>query len=366
MKTVLILSNHHLYTYNLRKEVIQKLIDSGYKVIIALPYGEKVELLKDMGCEFFDVPLERRGTNPFTDFKLFSIYKKMIKVINPDIVLTYTLKPNLYGGLACRVNKSKVIHTVTGLGTVFVRNVWYKKIIVFLNRVAFKGSKMVVFMNLDNEELYRNIGIISSEQSTMIVAGSGVNLEKFEYKPYPKRSNIKFTFIARILKDKGIEEFLEAAKNVKKQFTEVEFDVVGFVDEEKYIKQLDEFQSEGIINYLGIRDDIPEIMADSSCIVLPSYGEGRGTALQEGASIGRPLITCSTYGCRDNVDEGINGFLCEVANSSSLAQAIINFINLPIEEKILMGEKSREKAENEFDRNIVVQQYVDVIENIHK
>lgn len=365
MKTVLILSNHHLYTYNLRKEVIQKMIELGYKVIVALPYGEKVELLKDMGCEFIDVPLDRRGTNPIKDFKLFAIYRSIIKNINPDFVLTYTLKPNLYGGLACRINKAKVLHTVTGLGTVFVRNVWYKKIIVFLNRISFKGSHMIAFMNADNERLYRELGIIHLDQSTMIVAGSGVNLERFKFKDYPKRENVKFTFIARILKDKGIEEFLVAAKRVKEQFKETEFEVVGFVDEEKYQKLLDQFQSSGVINYLGKRDDMPEVMADSSCIVLPSYGEGRGTVLQEGAAVGRPLITCDTYGCKDNVDEGVNGFLCKVADSYSLAEAMLKFINLSKDEKQLMGLNSRKKAENEFNRDIVVQNYIDVIKNFN-
>lgn len=364
MKTILILSNDHLYTYNLRKEVIQKLIELGHRVIIALPYGEKVELLKDMGCDFIDVPLDRRGTNPITDFRLFSIYKRIIRNVKPDIVFTYTLKPNLYGGIACRLNKVKVLHTVTGLGTVFVRNVSYKKIIIFFNRIAFKNSHMIAFMNSDNEKLYIELGIIYPSQKTMIVAGSGVNLERFKFHDYPMDKKVKFTFIARILKDKGIEEFLLAAKKVKEQFYETEFEVVGFVEEEKYKRLLDEFHSRKIINYLGKRDDIPEIMASSSCIVLPSYGEGRGTVLQEGAAIGRPLITCDTYGCRDNVDEGVNGFLCKVADSNSLAEAMIKFINLTNDEKKEMGKKSREKAEKEFDRNIIVQKYVDAIRNI--
>lgn len=364
MKTILILSNHHLYTYNLRKEVIQKLIELGHRVIIALPYGEKVELLKDMGCEFIDVPLDRRSTNPITDFRLLLTYKRIIKNVKPDMVFTYTLKPNLYGGIACRLNKVKTLHTVTGLGTVFVRNVKYKNIIVFLNRIAFKNSHMVAFMNNDNEKLYKDLGIIYPSQDTMIVAGSGVNLARFKFQDYPNDKRVKFTFIARVLKDKGIEEFLWAAQKIKEQFCDTEFEVVGFVDEEKYKKLLDEFHNKKIIKYLGKRDDMPKIMASSSCIVLPSYGEGRGTVLQEGASVGRPLITCDTYGCRDNVDEGENGFLCKVADPKSLAEAMTRFIKLTDDEKKMMGKKSREKAEKEFDRNIVVQKYVNAIMNI--
>ncbi len=364
MKTVLILSNHHLYTYNLRKEVIQSLIDANYRVVLAFPYGEKVELLKEMGCEFIDVPLDRRGTNPITDLKLFLKYNKVLKSVNPDVVLTYTLKPNMYGGLACRINKANVIHTVTGLGSVFVRDVSYKNIITFLNRIAFGSSNMIAFMNKDNKKLYKDLKIISHEQKTMVVAGSGVNLGLFRYYVPQKTNKIKFTFIARVLKDKGIEEYLHAAKRIKRKYSNVQFEVVGFVDEEKYKKLLDEYEENSVITYLGKRDDIPHVMANSSCIVLPSYGEGRGTVLQEGAAIGRPLITCNIYGCKDNVDDGYNGFLCEVADTNSLVEAMEKFIELPQEEKVLMGKRSREKAEKEFDRNIVVESYLDEINKI--
>lgn len=364
MKTVLLLSNHHLYTYNLRKEVIQGLIDLGYRVVVALPYGEKVELLKEMGCEFIDVPLDRRGTSVVGDLKTLVFYLKIIKNVKPDLVLTYTLKPNLYGGLACRLTKAKVLHTVTGLGSVFIQNFKFKKIIIFLNKVAFKNSSAIFFMNNDNKELYKSLGLLSSNQFSKVVAGSGVNLDKFKFQKYPINENVKFTFIARVLKDKGIEEFLHAAKNIKKKFPQIKFEVVGFVDEEKYEKILAQYQNCGIINYLGKREDIPNIMANSSCIVLPSYGEGRGTVLQEGAAIGRPLITCDTYGCKDNVEIGKNGFLCKVADSSSLAETMRNFINLDKQEREDMGKHSREKAEKEFDRKIVIKSYLNTIEKI--
>ncbi|MFD1607123.1 glycosyltransferase family 4 protein [Oceanobacillus luteolus] len=364
MKTVLILSNHHLYTYNLRKEVIQALLDSNYRVVVAVPYGEKVELLKEMGCEFVDVPLDRRGTNPLTELRLFLKYNKILKSLKPNIVLTYTLKPNLYGGLACRLNKSNVIHTVTGLGSVFVRNVRYKKIIIYLNKIAFKSSSLIAFMNQDNEKLYKDLKITSPNQKTKVVAGSGVSFNIFKYSTPKIANNVKFTFIARVLKDKGIEEYLYAAKKMKSKYNNVEFEVVGFVDEEKYKNMLSDFEDDKIIRYLGIRDDIPQVMANSNCIVLPSYGEGRGTVLQEGAAVGRPLITTNTYGCRDNVDDGYNGFLCEVANIDSLVKAMEKFIELTWEEKVIMGKRSREKAEKEFDRKIVVESYLEEIKEI--
>lgn len=366
MKTVLLLSNHHLYTYNLRKELIQKLINNDYRVVIALPYGEKVELLKEMGCEFINVPLIRRGTNPINELKLLFSYLKILRDVKPDIVLTYTLKPNLYGGLACRLNGLKVLHTVTGLGTVFIRNVLYKKVIIWLNRIAFKNSDLIVFMNEDNREFYKNLKIIHTDQKTKIVAGSGVNLDKFKYNELKKNSHeeLKFTFIGRILKDKGIEEFLSAAKEVKKKYNNVSFEVVGFVDEDRYIKMLNFYEEKGIINYLGKRDDIPDIIASSSCIVLPSYGEGRGTVLQEGAAVGRPLITTNTYGCKDNVEDGYNGFLCEVADARSLINAMEKFIKLKPEQRITMGRNSRLKAEKEFNRQVIIDIYLNEIEKI--
>lgn len=364
MKTVLILSNHHLYTYNLRKELIEEFINQKYRVVVALPYGEKVELLKKMGCEFQDVPLNRRGTNPLADLKLLIHYIRVIMTIKPDLILTYTLKPNLYGGIASKFFNAKVIHTVTGLGSVFVREVWYKKLIVLINKLSFKKASFIFFMNEDNRKLYSDLEIIKDISKTDIVAGSGVDLKKFEFKEYPKREKIKFTFIARILKDKGIEEFLAAAQKMKEKYKNTEFEVVGFVDEEKYKRILYDYEENEIIAYLGQRDNISEIMAESNCIVLPSYGEGRGTVLQEAASVGRPIITCDIYGCKDNVEEGINGYMCKVADVNSLIESMEKFVKLDDDEREIMGKRSREKAEKEFDRNIVVKKYLEKISSI--
>lgn len=364
MKTVLLLSNHHLYTYNLRKEIIKELIQNDYRVVIAVPYGEKVELLKQMGCEHIDVPLIRRSTNPLVDLKLFLKYRSIIRKYKPDLVLTYTIKPNLYGGLACRLKKTTVIHTVTGLGSIYIRNIWYKTIVVNINKIAFKKSSAVFFMNEDNEKLYRKLSIINADQKTIIVPGSGVNLDNFAFHKYPISINNKFTFIARILRDKGIEEFLYAARKVKKLYPNTIFEVVGFVDEKKYQLLLNEYQNEGIINYLGLREDIIDVIRESHCVVLPSYGEGRGTILQEAASLGRPLITTDIYGCKDNVDDGVNGFLCNVKDSDSLADAMIKFLKLSYQQKVLFGINSRIKAELEFDRKIVVKKYMDFINHL--
>lgn len=364
MKKVLILANHFITIYAFRRELIEKLLDSGYKVTLALPYSDDVSYFSDMGCEIIDTPLERRKTNPLSDLKLLFQYLSIIKNVKPDVLLTYTIKPNTYGGLAARICRAKSIHTVTGLGSVYIQDMWQKKIAAVLNKVAFKNSKAIFFLNDDNKEFYKRMGIIDSLQKTLMVPGSGVNLDKFKYQELNLNDSITFTFVGRVLKDKGIEEFLSAAKKIKNKYLNVKFQVVGFVDENKYIEMLRNYENEGVIKYLGKRDDIPDIMAASTCIVLPSYGEGRGTVLQEGAAIGRPLITCDTYGCRDNVEENKNGYLCEVANKESLEGCLEKFISLSDIEKVMMGRFSREKAEKEFDRNIVLNTYLDEINRI--
>ncbi|MDV2684412.1 glycosyltransferase family 4 protein [Alkalihalophilus lindianensis] len=364
MKKVLILANHFITIYAFRRELVKELLEQKYVVYIALPKSDENKYFKDIGCEIIETPLDRRGTNPIADIKLLFQYISVIKDIKPDLVLTYTIKPNTYGGIAARICKVKTLHTVTGLGSVYIQDMWQKNIAIILNKIAFKNASKVVFLNEDNKAFYKEAGIISSFDNTLIVPGSGVNLKNFQYVEQPADQNIIFTFVGRVLKDKGIEEFLSVAKEVSKKNSRVKFQVVGFVDEEKYIELLRKYENEGIIKYLGKRNDIPDIMAKSSCIVLPSYGEGRGTVLQEGAAIGRPLITCNTYGCKDNVDEGYNGYLCNVADTQSLKNAIEKFILLPSEEKELMGKRSREKAEREFDRKIVIETYISEVKKI--
>jgi galacturonosyltransferase len=364
MRTVLVLANHFITIYAFRKELVEKLVEQGVQVYLALPESEENSYFENMGCKIIETPLDRRGTNPVSDIKLLFQYIKVIRDIKPDIVLTYTIKPNTYGGIATRICGVKTIHTVTGLGSVYIQEMWQKHIAVFLNRIAFKSVSKVVFLNGENKEFYKQLKIISPNQNTMIVPGSGVNLEKFKHQEQMSDEKITFTFVGRVLRDKGIEEYLAAAKELVSKYKNVKFEVVGFVDEDKYINLLKQYENEGVITYLGKRNDIPNLMAKSSCIVLPSYGEGRGTVLQEGAAVGRPLITCDTYGCKENVEDGYNGFLCNVADTSSLVDAMEKFINLTQKEKDLMGKRSREKAEIEFDRNIVINAYLDEINKI--
>ena len=213
MKTVLILSNHHLYTYNLRKEVIQSLLDAGFRVVVRVPYGEKVELLKDMGCGFIDVDLERRGTNPIHDLGLFLTYRRILSSVKPDIVLTYTVKPNLYGGLACRMRHIPCLANITGLGTAVENESPAQKMIIWMYRIAFKKVACVFFQNTANYRFFVDHRI--KLKNHRIIPGSGVNLTEYGLLEYPPDGEIHFLFIARVMKEKGIDQYLDSAKAIR-------------------------------------------------------------------------------------------------------------------------------------------------------
>lgn len=362
MKKVVILSNHHAYTYNFRKEIIQSLFDGNYKVFIVLPYGEKVEFLKNIGCEFVDLPLDRRGMNPITDFKLLLGYIRILKKINPDVVLSYTIKPNIYGGLVCRLLKVPFIPNVTGLGTAVENKGLIKRVLIQLYRIAFKKVSCIFFQNQKNELFFRENKI--SKGRHKVVPGSGVNVNLFSFEEYPDENGlIKFLFIGRIMRDKGIEEFIDAAIKIKKDFGNVQFDVIGFYesDYEKRAKELNEL---GVITFHGVKDNVHEYVKNSHAVVLPSYHEGMANVLLEAASTGRPVIASNIPGCLETFDEGISGLGFEVRNSTALRDALVEFINLPYEQKKAMGVAGRKKMEKEFDREIVVNAYINEINRI--
>lgn len=363
-KKILILSNHHAYTYNFRKEVIQDLLDNGYKVYITLPYGEKVELLKEMGCSYIESPLDRRGMNPVNDSKLINSYYKIIKKINPDVVLSYTIKPNLYGGLVCRFLKIPFIPNVTGLGTALDNKGLLHKILINLYKISFKNASSVLFQNEDNKNFFIKENI--SLKRTRVIPGSGINVKEFPYKEYPKdNENIRFLFIGRIMRDKGIEELIDAANQVKEEYNNLnlQFDAIGFYEDE-YKKKADSLKEQDIITFHGAKDNVKEYLEDSHAIIHPTYHEGMSNVLLEAAATGRPIIASNIPGCREIFDEGITGFGFEVKNSNSLVKAIKRFINLPYHEKELMGIHGRNKIEKEFDRQKIVEIYSEEIKRI--
>lgn len=362
MKKILILSNHHTYTYNFRKEIIERLISEKYEVYIVLPYGEKVELLKEMGCNYINLPLDRRGMNPITDFKLLMGYYKIMNKIKPDAILSYTIKPNIYGGLISRIKKIPFFPNITGLGSAVESKSLIQKFIIQLYKYAFRKAACIFFQNEENKEFF--IKKIFKPINYRIIPGSGVNVDYFSELPYPPEEKTNFIFISRIMKEKGIDQYLEAAKYIKNKYSQTYFHILGFC-EEAYEEELSDLQKKGIIQYHGMQNDIRDFLKISHCTIHPTYyPEGISNVLLESSACGRPVITTDRSGCREVVTEGVNGYIVEERNTDELIDKIEMFLMLDNSAKKQMGLAGRKKIVEEFNRQIVVDTYCTEIAKI--
>ncbi|PEQ08732.1 glycosyltransferase family 4 protein [Bacillus toyonensis] len=356
MKKVLILANNDVGLYKFRKELIQELVKK-YKVYISLPDGEFIHQLKELGCEFINTPISRRGTNLITDLKLFINYRKIIKEVKPDVVLTYTIKPNVYGGLACRVSGIPYIVNITGLGTAVEKEGLLQKITLFLYKLALKDVKCIFFQNKENKDFFHEKKITNGRGR--LIPGSGVNLNYYPFLEYPSNTVVNFLFIARVMKEKGIDQYLDAAKYIKEKYPNTAFHILGFC-EDAYEKKLRDMQDSGIIQYHGMQSDIREFHKISHCTIHPTYyPEGMSNVLLESAACGRPVITTNRSGCKEVVDDGLNGYIVEQQNSQDLINKIESFLKLSYESKKKMGFIGRKKVEEEFNRDIVVNAYME-------
>lgn len=362
MKKILILSNHHTYTYNFRKEIIQSLLDNNYKVYLVLPYGEKVDKLIEMGCKFIDLPLDRRGMDPLTDLKLLKGYYRIIKDIKPDAVLSYTVKPNVYGGLLTRFLKIPFYPNVTGLGSAVESTGFFQKVLLKLHKFALKKATCVFFQNKANLRYFWGNKIV--KRNHQLIPGSGVNLEDFPLLDYPIEEKIRFVFISRIMKQKGIDLYLEAAKHIKNIHPYTEFHVCGFCEEEyEYI--LKEYEEKGIIIYHGMVDNVKNVMENIHCTIHPTYyPEGMSNVLLESASSGRPVITTRRSGCKEVVDDGQTGFIIDQESSKELIEKVKKFLSYDYDVKRNMGILGRKKMNKQFDRQIIVDFYIKEINSL--
>jgi len=362
MKKVLILVNHDVVIYNFRKELVEELIKNNYKVYISSPYGQKIDYLIDMGCEYIDTSIERHGTNIIKDFQLILKYRKIIKNINPDIVLSYTIKPNIYGGMACRLTKTPYIGTVTGLGGALEKEGLMQKLLIQLYKFAFKDVNTLFLQNESNMDFFVKHNIAINKHK--LIPGSGVNLEEFSLAEYPKENDeLNLLFIGRIMKDKGIEELIEAAQVLKEQNVKVNFDAIGFYEGE-YAKRVKELEQSKLITFHGSTNDVKDFIKNSHAVILPSHHEGMANVLLEAAAMGRPILASSIPGCQETFDEGVTGYGFEPKDVESLVQAIYKFLELSQEERNNMGKLGRKKVELEFDRKEIVATYISKIEII--
>ena len=362
MKKILILANKDITLLYFRKELIEKLVAEKNEVIVCFPKSDKVNEFVNMGCKFIDIKMDRRGTNPIKDMGIIFNYLKILKETKPDIVLTFTIKPNLYGGFACRIRKIPYIANITGLGTALQNEGLLQKLTIFLYHIAFKKIKCCFMQNEDNMKFFEKHKIADGKRK--LLPGSGVNLEKYKLLEYPKENDdLEFLFIGRIMKEKGIDLYIETAKYIKSKYKNTKFHVIGYCEQD-YEGILEDLQKEEIIIYHGKQDNMIPFYKLSCCTIHPTYyPEGMSNVLLESAASGRPVITTDKPGCREIVDEGVTGFIVKPQDIESLKIAVEKFINMPYEEKVNMGLTGRRKVEKEFDRNIVIDKYLKEIES---
>ena len=358
---IVILTNADIGLYKFRKELVEKLCKE-HEVYIVLPEGEFIDSLKQLGCRYIPFEFNRRGTNPIADLCQVKRYIKLLKELRPDIVLTYTIKPNVYGGIACQIAKVPYIANVTGLGTTIENGGLLSFISILLYKVGLKGARCVFFQNKDNQKLFVNRKIVKGK--SRLIPGSGVNLQTHYVEPYPDDNDgIRFLFVGRIMKDKGIGELLEAIRQIHREHPNVNLDIVGWSDED-YSEELRKEEQEGVIRYHGLQSDVHPFYTKCHCAVLPSYHEGTANVMLEASSTGRPVITTRVPGCQETFDEGITGFGCEVKSTESLIEAMRKFLSTTQDRRRKMGLAARTKMVMEYDRNIVLKAYQEEIEEI--
>ena len=369
---VLILANNDVGLHKFRKELINELLHPGSfledrtaepcEVFISLPNGDFVPELVDMGCVFIDTPIERHGTNPIAELKLKSRYKQIIRDIRPDIVFSYTIKPNIYGGMACKALKIPCIMNITGLGTAVENGGILQKIMLLLYRLALPGAQKVFFQNSENERFFADHNLAVGKHDRL--PGSGVNVEHYSVWDYPPEDTVEFVFISRIMKEKGIDQYLEAAKVIRKKYPQTRFHICGACEPE-YDGELQKLVDDKTVIYHGLVKDIAAIHKVTHCTVHPTYyPEGMSNVLLEACASGRPIITTDRAGCREIIDDGVNGFVVKQKDSDDLIDKLEAFINLPYEQKKAMGLAARAKVAKEFDRQIVVRKYLDELNRI--
>lgn len=368
---IALVTNNDDDVYCFRKEIIESLIENGYSVLISCPYGEKFKLIEDIEYIYDDPVIDRRGTSVTADAKLFFHYIYVLKKYRPDVVLTYTVKPNVYCGIASHILKIPVISNVTGFGSVLQKSGMMQRFIMTLFKISFRRSACVMFQNSTNMRLAEESGMVKGGR--LLIPGSGVNTDRFPLIKYPDGGDginggkVVFNYIGRILKEKGVDVYIDAAKKIKKKYPNTEFNMLGFIEptEIHYEKELKELEKDGIIRYLGSQKDVRPFISLSHATIHPSmYGEGMSNVLLESASSGRPVITTDNPGCRETFIDGETGLLFKGGDPNSLYNIIEKFLSMPNEARAEMGANGREYIKSNFSRTIVADAYLKKIGEI--
>jgi glycosyltransferase involved in cell wall biosynthesis len=340
----------------------------GYEIHTIAPVDDFTPLLVEAGCIHHPLKMDSRGANPIKDsaliFELWSIYRK----VKPDIVLHYTIKPNVYGTLAASILKIPVVNNVCGLGTVFLKNNIVSAIAIGLYKLAFRFPKKIFFQNPEDLELFVNRKL-SPKETADLLPGSGIDLEKFKPTEYKRNKKFTFLLISRLITDKGILEYIDAVKQLKDQGIDARFQILGAKDPEHKrgikLPVIDEWIKSNTIEYLGTAKDVRHFINQADCIVLPSYREGTPRTLLEAASSGKPIIATDVPGCHQVVHHNFNGLLCQIKDVNDLASKMRDMSHLDDETLRLFGENGRKKMELEYDENRVIDKYLIVLDELN-
>lgn len=356
----LIVTNHSYMFWRFRRELTTELLSRG-EVVISTPFVGHEEDLEKMGCRCVETKLERRSLVPHKEVALFFFYLGLLRREKPDLVITYSIKPNIYAGYACRILKIPYYVNVQGLGTIFQREST-ASLASILYRGAVRDAKAVFFENQSSADIFAQRRIAPKEKE-IILNGAGINLKVYQEQPYPSEEDgIHFLYLGRIMQEKGIEEILTAGERLKREYGDrIILDFVGFFEDD-YKERLQELEKENVIRFHGFCSDPRPYYQLAHCVVLPSYHEGMSNVLLEAAATGRAMITSDIPGCRETVEEGKNGFLVKPKDSESLYLAMKRFLELTPEERRQMGKHSRRKMETEFDKKQVVMETLSALQ----
>ena len=361
-KTILFLSNHFITLYNFRRELIARLLERGHRVVLAMPAMEQNVYFKDLGCEIIETPMSRRGMDPLEDLRLMRQYRHIMREVNPDVIFSYTIKPNIYGTLASNALGYRQVCNITGLGSSLVYDNLLAKVVRAMYRISVRRCYKVFFQNEGNKDYFVRYHIVKDNWA--LLPGSGVNLEQHALSPMPDDGEIRFLFSGRIMAVKGIDQLLEAAGAVRQRHPEARFYIAGFIEQEKLRAPIEAAQAAGDVEYLGFQKDIDSWVRRCHCTILPSLGgEGVPNAVLEAAATGRACIVSDIDGSRDAVEDGVTGYLFRPGDSADLTEKIERFLSLTKEERERMGLAGHEKAAREFDREIVIRAYLKEVED---
>jgi len=366
-RTVVISINASWNIVNFRTGLLKALVAAGYRVVALAPRDAFSDRFPALGVEYAPIEIDNQGTSPLRDLALLWRYRRALARLKPDILLAYTIKPNIYGSLAAHSLGIKVINNVSGLGTTFIKESLVTRIVRRLYKTAFRRSATVFFQNSDDQALFVSGRLVAVDRARRL-PGSGVDLDRFRPSAEQPEGSGGFVFlmVARLLWDKGVREYVEAARLVRVHFPDVRFQLLGFLDVPNRTAvgraEVEGWVAEGLIEYLGEAEDVRGFLAIADCVVLPSYREGLPRTLLEAAAMARPLIAADVPGCRDVVANGINGYLCGVRDPASLAEAMLKMLKLAPAERERMGAAGRARVEAEFDERIVIRRYLEAIE----